>query len=251
MAGETVQLLHEHYRDTCSIAQDIRGSRDRYFYLILASLVPVLFNVYSPADYARLLSEFLAKRLDLSRAPDLGFVRSLLWFVLFGLTVRYCQSVLLLERQYAYLHALEKQLARDLGEVFGREGRAYLANYPVFLNWAHHLYSLVFPVVLLVVVTVALLRGLPGWPPWPGVVYFDLVVGVALWMFVGLYLRARYAGHAKRQAAHVVDLTLAGPRPAPPGKEVATEAILPSALEPPNTYKAPVGQEADVAPRFP
>jgi hypothetical protein len=200
MEEAKLHLLHEHYRDTCVIAQGVRQSRDRYFYLIIAVAALVLFDVYSPADYSRLLSELLVRRLEIGQAPDLGYVRSLLWFLFLGLVIRYCQAVLLLERQYAYVHALEAHLAETLDPVFGREGRAYLAAYPAFLNWAHYLYTFAFPLLLLAVALLWIAREVPGRPPWPGLLYFDVGMAVALYVSVGLYLLARYR-QAHREAS--------------------------------------------------
>src|SRR5205809_725334 len=194
MADEKVHLLHEHYRDTCALMQSARASRDRYFFLVLAFLVPVLFDVYSHADYTRVVSEFLTKKLELTQAPDFAFVRSLLWFVLFGLTIRYCQATLLVERNYDYVHSLEKRLADELGDVFGREGRAYLSAYPVFLNWAHCLYSLLFPIALAAVVLVAACCELRSAAVWYSLFYIDLGIGAALSVSVALYLYARLRG---------------------------------------------------------
>lgn len=191
MTDTQLQLLHEHYRDSCSVAQGIRGSRDRYFYSILAVLTLVLFNIYSPADYSAIVSEAFAKRLDVARAPDLGYLRSVVWVLLLGLTIRYCQAVLHLERVYNYLHSLEAELARELGQVFGREGRAYLADYPAFLNWAHRLYTVLFPILLVVVVVAAAVAETAS-RPWPWLVYFDLGIAAILCVLVGLYLHARH-----------------------------------------------------------
>jgi hypothetical protein len=151
----------------------------------------MLFDVYSPADYSALVSEALAKRLEVARAPDLGYLRSLVWVVLLGLTVRYCQAVLLLERAYKYLHSLEDELAKDLGSVFGREGRAYLADYPAFLDWAHRLYTILFPALLVVVVVAAAVRETAS-RPLAALVYFDLAVAGVLCVLIGLYLHARH-----------------------------------------------------------
>lgn len=197
MTDTQLQLLHEHYRDSCTVAQAIRSSRDRYFYSIVAVLSLVLFDVYSPADYSALVSEALAKRLEVARAPDLGYLRSVVWVVLLGLTVRYCQAVLLLERAYKYLHSLEDELAKDLGSVFGREGRAYLADYPAFLNWANRLYTVLFPALLVAAVVAAAVRETAN-RPWPSLVYFDLAVAGVLCVLIGLYLHARH----KRSSSH-------------------------------------------------
>ena len=71
-----------------------------------------------------------------------------------------------------------------------REGEVYLSNYPLFLSWAHYLYTLVFPILLSVVAVVWTYRQIPGPLPWPASVWFDGVVTVALLASIAMYLHA-------------------------------------------------------------
>jgi hypothetical protein len=168
-----------------------RTARDRYFYLIVALLTVVLFDIYAPQNFSEILSEFIRKQLKTTVSPDLRYLRSLIWFLLLGVSVRYCQAALFMERQYKYLHSLEDQLASHFNNAaFTREGKAYLTNYPVFSNWAHYLYTLVFPVLLIAVIIVRTLRALPPRLPWSGFQWFDLTIGVAICVSVVLYLFA-------------------------------------------------------------
>jgi hypothetical protein len=204
MNPETLTLLHEHYRDTCGMMQDLRKARDRYFYLTLLVLGITLFDVAVPADFATTIADVLRARLALSTAPNLAYVRCLLWFLLLGLTIRYGQSALAVERQYNYVHDLEAELAAQVGKGFRREGDAYLKDYPLFLSWAHYLYSLVFPLVLSVVVVVWTWQQIPGppWPfgpPWSFAIWFNTIVTTAILVSIGLYL---HAFHRRRQHRH-------------------------------------------------
>jgi hypothetical protein len=56
------------------------------------------------------------------------------------------------ERQYSYIHKVEEKLNKELGEkVITREGEDYLYKYPLFSNWMGLLYTIVFPLLLLVI----------------------------------------------------------------------------------------------------
>ena len=94
MMPDTLALLHEHYRDTCGGMAEQRGKRDRYFYLVLAVLAIALFDLTAPEGFATTVADVLKTRLGLSVAPDLSYVRSFLWVLLLGLTVRYGQAAL-------------------------------------------------------------------------------------------------------------------------------------------------------------
>jgi len=184
-------LLHAHYVDTNAAIQQVRESRDRYFAWVLALLAFALYDVYAPQDFGRLLAGILKSKGGLETAPDLRYLSSLLWFALLGLVMRYYQAGVLLERRYHYLHRLEEQLAGEfeLG-AFTREGEAYLADYPAFSSWAHWLYTIAFLLLLALVVLAKGAREVRAAWPWPGLVWVDLGIALALLVSVVLYIGA-------------------------------------------------------------
>lgn len=206
MTPDTLALLHEHYRDTCGGMAEQRGKRDRYFYLVLVVLAIALFDLTAPEGLATTVADVLKARLGLSVVPNLSYVRSILWVLLLGLTVRYGQAALGLERLYIYLATLEEALSSGVGVGFRREGEAYRDYDPVFLKWAHHLYTLVFPVVLAVVVVVWAWRqnaGLPqplGSSTWSAVAWFNWLVTMAILATIGMYLHAFHFYDRQRAA---------------------------------------------------
>ena len=191
MMPDTLALLHEHYRDTCNGMAEQRGKRDRYFYIVLVVLAIALFDLTAPDGFATAVADVLTTRLGLSVAPDLSYVRSFLWVLLLGLTVRYGQATLGVERLYIYLATLEDALSSQVEVGFRREGAAYRDYDPFFLKWAHHLYTLVFPVVLAVVVVVWAWRQSSGLPStWSVVAWLNWLVTMAILASIGMYLHA-------------------------------------------------------------
>ncbi len=83
-----VELLHEHYRDTCGVMQSQRSSRDRHFYLVIAVLGLAMFDVATPQGFAMVIGDVLKANSTSQVRPIWRTVRSILWFVLLGLTVR-------------------------------------------------------------------------------------------------------------------------------------------------------------------
>lgn len=199
-ADTKAEILHEHYRDTCGVMQGLRVSRDRCFYLVIAVLAAALFDVATPQGFATAVGDLLKARLGLSNALDLAYVRSILWFLLLGLTLRYSQLTLNLERQYGYVHKLEEVLQEAVHPAFQREGSAYLDDYPRFLTWAHFLYTVAFPLLLCVVALGWTYRQFPS-RPWPWTVWFNLAVTVLLLVSVGLYLQTLHRERISRGIA--------------------------------------------------
>jgi len=191
MEESKLQLLHEHYKDTCSVMTGYRKARDRYFYLVLIVLAVVIFDLYSPQDFADILSQFIRQQLQTTTAPDLRYIRSLIWFLLLGFTIRYCQTALHMERQYKYIHSLEETLALHFkGGAFTREGKAYLKDYQVFSTWVHYLYSFASPILLAVIVVLRTIHELRVSFPRTVLAWFDICVAIAMCISVVLYLVA-------------------------------------------------------------
>lgn len=189
MEQAQLAILHDHYRDSCTIMQGQRSARDRYFYLVVAVVAIAWFDIVAPQDFAAIVGEALKTRLQLTVAPDLGYLRSVLWFLLLGLTVRYCQTALSVERSYDYIHDIEGVLTKHVHEAFRREGAAYRSKYPLFLDWAHYLYVFAAPAVLLAVVALWTRAQIPTWRPasWPGLVWFDVLVSLTIVVSIILY----------------------------------------------------------------
>ena len=209
MEAHKLALLHEHYRDTCGGMAEQRGKRDRYFYLILIVLAVALFDATAPEGFATTIADVLKAQLGLSQPPDLAYIRSLLWFFLLGLTVRYGQAALGVERLYIYLNDLEDAIASEVGAIFRREGEAYRRYNPLFRNWAHYLYTLIFPALLACVVVAWMRKQVPGWPwpigvLWPFTVWFNVAVTLAILASIAMYLHAFHV-YGLREDANAPD----------------------------------------------
>lgn len=105
-----LQILHSHYQDTCAALQGFRSQREKFLYWILAALVLVLYDVGAPQQFGAVAGDLLRRQTGVSSIPDLSYLSTILFFILLGLTLRYCQTVIHIERQYKYLHELESTL---------------------------------------------------------------------------------------------------------------------------------------------
>lgn len=148
-------ILHDHYKDTFAYIREYAKYRGQLFFFILLVIAIMLFQLYSPKGAETALSEATAQQLGLSSPIDISFIGSLTWFVLLGILVRYFQTMALIEKQYTYIHNLEAQLSAIFkGNAFTREGKSYLSNYPLFSEWTHILYTIIFPILLLLIMTI-------------------------------------------------------------------------------------------------
>ncbi len=148
------QALHEHYRDTFS---NIKGSivlRDKLTLLVFLVLGILVLYTFWPADTLTTFSQITMREFGIAVPIGAEFLGSIIWLALLFTIIRYAQTVVYIERQYVYIHRIEKELSEhyDKGISFTREGESYLKKYPKFSNWVWALYMIVFPFVLAIIV---------------------------------------------------------------------------------------------------
>jgi len=150
-----LQVLHDHYKETGERISGYLQSRERLFLLIIALCTVMLFQVYSPENSTRVFADFIVKHVGLTEGIDLTFIGSVIWFVLLGTIIKYCQRMVLIERQYDYLHRLEAEISTSYfaNVTYKREGEEYLKDYPKFSTWASFIYTILFPLILFAVVS--------------------------------------------------------------------------------------------------
>jgi len=189
-----LEVLHDHYKDSFEHLLDHRRLRDRLFLLLLLTMTAMLFQVFSPVDASQTISEAVSKRLGLTKSMDASFIASIVWFALLALAIRYFQSVVLVERQYDYIHKLEEVLNPYYGgEVFTREGKAYLSGYPLFSKWASMLYTIAFPILLATLVTIKIVCEAWQAPRLSVTLGFNFAVSLLVLVSVALYLISLHA----------------------------------------------------------
>ena len=153
-----VEILHEHYIDTFNHIRNAVNQRDRYFAYILIIVTIMLLQVVAPKDTDSAIGKLVAEKLSLSGTFSLSVIGTILWFVLLGFVIRYYQTVIFLERQYKYIHSVEALLAENYGgAAFTREGKSYLSDYPPFSKWTWLLYTIVFPLLLVLILALKLM----------------------------------------------------------------------------------------------
>jgi hypothetical protein len=147
-ADARLTVLSGHYKDTQLAIERLNKNRDLNFFYMLVLLVIMAFQFFSPQTSGNVLSQVIKKQLDIEATISINYIGSLIWFALLAVAIRYFQITINLEKQYNYIHSLEKELSAEYeGKAFTREGQSYLKNYPLFSEWLHILYRLIFPIL--------------------------------------------------------------------------------------------------------
>jgi hypothetical protein len=190
LTDATLEVLHDHYKESFTFIRGREGQRDRLFLWLLLFYAILILEVGFPANAHGVLGSVRIgeNSLNLQLIP-LQLLLDASWVVVAACVLKYCQLSTGIERQYDYLHMLEDHLSVALGDdqLYRREGRAYLSSYPWLLTWAWLCYIALFPAALLVATTylyaveVAQLRY--GWASEA----FDGMFVVSILVSVGLY----------------------------------------------------------------
>lgn len=149
-----LQILAEHYNSTYDTLLIKIRQREKFFLLVLVILIVKLFRIYTPEEAMLVITQLISSRLGVTAPLNFSFIESVIWFCLLAAVLRYFQSVVYIERQYDYIHKLEKRLnAHFENSAFTRESSSYLKNFPRFLNWVSFLYTVFFPILLMAIIS--------------------------------------------------------------------------------------------------
>lgn len=190
--GETeFNNICSHYKDTYEIHLASIKQRDTLFYALLVILALFSLQVTSTDMVNSALSSYVNKQLDISIDKNSNLFGTLLWFLLFGFSSKYYQTVIQIERQYDYIHHLEEIVSSKYPRTraFTREGKSYLNEYPLFSNWIWFLYTLAFPLIILLCISIRIYGELANYESLgisllPGFVCY-LLVGASTILYIG------------------------------------------------------------------
>lgn len=150
--------LCAHYKDTYDIHLNSIKQRDTLFYALLIILAIFSLQVTATDIVNSALSSYANNHLNINIEKSSSIFGTLLWFLLFGFSCRYYQVVIQIEKQYDYIHHLEKIINRTYSgtSAFTREGKSYLKKYRAFSNWMWFLYTFGFPIIVIICITIRL-----------------------------------------------------------------------------------------------
>jgi hypothetical protein len=151
-SGESLALLHDHYKESFSLIRQAEQRRDRLLLWLFFAYAVLILEIQYPASAKGALGSVtvLGNTIALRVVP-LPLLLNATWVVVAVVVLKYCQLTKSVERQYGFLHLLEDKISDALGDddVYRREGRVYLQDYPALLNWAWIYYTILFPLALL------------------------------------------------------------------------------------------------------
>lgn len=146
-------FLHDHYKDTYSRIRERERQRDRLFLIVVSLLGVLLLQLHHSLLLQQTVTEatIAGAKFNLSKIP-IPVLLSTSWVFLAIFLLRYYQVVIHIEKQYDYLHPLQSQLSKALGEGgdIRRESTGYFTKKASFFrHWVWIFYTCLFPVFVL------------------------------------------------------------------------------------------------------
>lgn len=154
MDDSTIQILHDHYKESFAYIREREKQRDRLFLILIALFGLLALEVLYPIALTRALSAIeiplAGTKVNVSHLP-LAAILSTTWLFVLAILLRYCTATITVERQYTYLHTLEEKISGIIGDVgiYCREGQAYKKKYPAFSSWVWLFFTVLFPLLVL------------------------------------------------------------------------------------------------------
>jgi hypothetical protein len=190
LTDKQLEILHDHYKETFARLREVESSRDRLFLWVIGLFALLSVEIGYPAAIGGALGKLniAGGELNLQALP-LPALLNVTWVLTLAMGLRYCQTSVLVNRQYPYLHSLEETISPELGggDLYQREGKVYLREYPLLLDVAWFAYGILFPLIVMFATF-----GLAIWElsrvlyPLPHIL-FDTFIAGALIIFFFLY----------------------------------------------------------------
>lgn len=190
LTDKQLDILHDHYKETFARMREAEGIRDKLFLWVIGLFALLSLEIGYPAAVGGVLGTLTIAGGELQlQALPLPALLNITWVLTLTIGLRYCQMAVFVNRQYPYLHYLEARISPAVGgeDLYHREGKVYLREYPLLLNVAWIAYGVLFPLIIMCA-TVALLSLELSQLPYPRYhLYFDVFIGGALIFFYFAY----------------------------------------------------------------
>jgi hypothetical protein len=192
LTDKQLEILHDHYKETFTRLRAAEALRDRLFLWVIGLFALLSLEIGYPAAVGGTLGKLSIAGGELNlQALPLPALLSATWILTLTISLRYCQTSVLVNRQYPYLHTLEKAISPEVGggDLYQREGKVYLRAYPLLLDVAWFAYVILFPLIVMVATLgLAIWEVKLAWVSYPLYhIIFDIFVAFALICFFFLY----------------------------------------------------------------
>jgi hypothetical protein len=149
-------ITYDHYKETCELSRAAQKDRNKYFVFLCISIGVLLLLSLSPDTIIQAILIWVKNSIDANIVFDVSLIQSFMWVATTYITTRYIQTNIYIEKLYPYIENLEKAIGKNLGdktEMFNRESKNYLKEYPIVQDFIFFIYTRIFPLMYLIVIS--------------------------------------------------------------------------------------------------
>jgi len=159
MPEDNLQILYDHYKDTYSLIERNIAQRDRDFIWAILLVAVAFALTVNPGTVIEAIQGIGKEQLKIDVKPTYYVLNSSILFISVWFWIKYFQANLRQEtlyeyihKIYEYIHKIEDKLSKMAPQVeLQREGKVYLQSYPILKTLIHIFYTVVVPLLLIVV----------------------------------------------------------------------------------------------------
>lgn len=145
-----IEILYDHYKDTFENIKLYINKRNKYTFILLIILSIFLLQLSNPDLVCEFINGYLKKNIDANSSFDSKYLNIIIDFGLLIISIMYFQINFTIEKNYNYIHQVEKELCKWLHPLkIQREGFNYLKSYPLLSCIIHRIYIILIPFFLI------------------------------------------------------------------------------------------------------
>ena len=143
------EILYDHYKESVNEIKKQENKRNKLFILVLIHIFILFLISYRPESMCKVFSDFLMDQWKIGFYFSINTIQIIIMVSMLYCVVRYYQINVYIDKNYPYIHRLEKELSQDIGKCFGKEGQNYLNDYPKTQNIVYYSYKYIFPILFI------------------------------------------------------------------------------------------------------
>lgn len=145
---EKMEVLYDHYKETCEIMRQEVNKRWRLTLAIVVSMLFLALLIVDESEGIGLVTGYLKNQFGDDINIKFKYLNTALIYTYLIIVMAYYQKNIQIERLYGYIHKVEAKLNNDDNLGINREGEEYLRCYPFMLTVVDRIYKWLFPVLI-------------------------------------------------------------------------------------------------------
>lgn len=147
------ELYYDHYKETCELQRNNEQKRNKYFIYFTISIIILLLTTKYENNIYTYFKDMLQVKYGINITIESNIMELFIWLITIYLNLLYYQINATIEKNYKYIHNIEKNLKFNSKCKISRESDNYLKIYPLFQDIAYYFYKYIYPIIVIIICT--------------------------------------------------------------------------------------------------